>query len=106
LNTGDAYLECQACGMKRATTVEKCPCDKELPREVIDKVVTAPKNNIEEGKPRMSLLPLDLLSKYLVPAYEEGVKKYNRESWRDGFHTSIMIDSVLRHIEVVFLVWG
>lgn len=60
---------------------------------------TAPKNNTQEGKPRLSLLPLDVLGKYLVPAYEEGVKKYNRESWCGGFHVSVMIDAALRHIE-------
>jgi hypothetical protein len=60
--------------------------------------MTAPKNNIEEGKPRVSLLPLDILTKYIVPAYEEGVQKYARESWRGGFKTSIMIDAALRHI--------
>ena len=59
---------------------------------------TAPKNNIQEGKPRMSLLPLDLLEKYLVPAYEEGVWKYDRESWRGGFHTSVLIDAAMRHL--------
>ena len=63
---------------------------------------TAPKNNIQEGKPRLSLLPLDVLGKYLVPAYEEGVKKYQRESWRGGFHVSVMVDAALRHIEEFF----
>lgn len=63
------------------------------------KMETAPKNNVQEGKARLSLLPLDVLSKYLVPAYEEGIKKYQRESWRGGFHTSVMIDTALRHIE-------
>lgn len=64
--------------------------------------MTAPKNNIQEGKPKVSLLPMDILIKYLVPAYEEGITKYGRESWRDGFHTSIMIDAALRHIGEFF----
>ncbi len=63
---------------------------------------TAPKNNIQEGKPRLSLLPLDLLEKYLVPAYEEGVIKYERESWRGGFHTSVLVDAALRHLTEFF----
>jgi hypothetical protein len=58
----------------------------------------APKNNVQEGKPRPSLLPMDLLIKYLCPAYEEGVVKYERESWRKGFKVSVMIDAAFRHI--------
>lgn len=63
---------------------------------------TAPKNNVQEGKPRMSLLPMDLLKKYLVPAYEEGILKYGRETWRGGFETSVMIDALLRHVEAFY----
>jgi len=58
----------------------------------------APKNNQIEGKPDMSLLPMDLLEKYLVPVYEVGVKKYFRESWRAGFKSSVMIAAILRHL--------
>ena len=58
----------------------------------------APKNNLLEGKDRMSLLPLDVLRKYFCPAYEEGVKKYERESWRKGFPVSVMMDALLRHV--------
>lgn len=61
--------------------------------------MTAPKNNIQEGKPRPSLLPMDVLIKHICPAYEEGVLKYERESWRGGFETSVMIDATQRHIE-------
>jgi len=64
----------------------------------------APKNNIHEGKPRPSLLPMDILMKYLCEAYEEGVIKYERESWRDGFSVSVMVDAALRHIIAFF--WG
>lgn len=62
----------------------------------------APKNNLIEKKAQMSLLPMDLLRKYLTPAYEEGITKYKRESWRMGFNTSVMIDAALRHIEEFF----
>ena len=62
----------------------------------------APKNNIEEGKTRMSLLPLDILSEMLCPAYEEGVKKYEKDSWRKGFLLSIMMDACLRHLTAFF----
>ena len=58
----------------------------------------APKNNIEEGKPQMSLIPLDLLSELLCPCYEEGLLKYERESWRKGFKISVMMDAALRHL--------
>lgn len=60
--------------------------------------LTAPKNNEKEGKPCPSLLPMDILTKYLIPAYEEGLKKYGRDTWRCGFKTSVMIDAALRHI--------
>lgn len=63
---------------------------------------TAPKNNVEENKPKVSLLPMDILMKYLIPAYEEGVIKYGRESWREGFHTSVMVDAAIRHIAKFF----
>ena len=59
---------------------------------------TAPKNHLHEQKARMSLLPMDILKKYLVPAYEEGIIKYERESWRKGFHTSVLIDAAFRHL--------
>jgi len=62
-------------------------------------MATAPKNYIEEGKAQMSLLPFDVLRKYIVPAYEEGILKYDRESWRKGFNTSVLIDAATRHLE-------
>ena len=46
----------------------------------------------------MSLLPLDLLVPILEPAYREGVEKYERESWRKGFHVSKMFDATMRHL--------
>ena len=61
-------------------------------------IKTAPKNNLQEGKPKITLLPMDILVKYLIPAYEEGVIKYERESWRQGFHTSVLIDAAMRHL--------
>lgn len=64
--------------------------------------MTAPKNNVQEGKPRVSLIPIDVLIEYLVPAYEEGCVKYERESWRKGFNTSILIDAAERHISKFF----
>ena len=58
----------------------------------------APKNHEIEGKFRPSLLPLDILMEFQCSAYEEGVIKYSRESWRKGFPVSVMIDAALRHI--------
>lgn len=59
---------------------------------------TAPKNHIQEGKPRPTLLPLDVLVKHLTKAYEEGVIKYERESWRQGFQVSVLMDAAFRHM--------
>ena len=61
--------------------------------------MVAPKNNVKENKPRMSELPLDVLAKMLCPAYAEGTDKYYRNSWREGFKTSDMMDALLRHLD-------
>ena len=62
----------------------------------------APKDNVKEAKPQMSLLPMDLLQELLVPAYEEGLQKYFRESWRLGFKTSDMMDALQRHLTAFY----
>lgn len=59
--------------------------------------MTAPKNNIVENKPKASTIPIDLIMLFLCPAYEEGFVKYWRESWRKGFNTTTMADSLLHH---------
>lgn len=64
--------------------------------------MSAPKNNINEGKPRPTLLPMDILIKWVIPAYEEGVIKYERESWREGFKTSVLMDAAQRHMNTFF----
>jgi len=61
--------------------------------------MVAPKNNVKENKPKMSELPLDVLGKMLCPAYAEGTDKYYRNSWREGFKTSDMMDALLRHLD-------
>lgn len=62
----------------------------------------APKNNEQEGKPDPTLLPMDLLIKYVVPAYQQELKKYWRESWRHGFQVSVMVAAAMRHISDFF----
>jgi len=57
----------------------------------------APKNHEQEKKPQLSLIPMDLME-YVARAYEEGLLKYYRDSWRNGFKTSTMIDAARRHI--------
>lgn len=64
--------------------------------------MTAPKNDIQEGKNRLTLLPMDIIAELLIPAYEEGVDKYERESWRRGFKVSKMIDAAKRHIKAFY----
>jgi hypothetical protein len=59
---------------------------------------TAPKNILQEGKPKPSIIPMDILMKVLEPAYQEGIIKYYRESWRIGFLTSDMFDAAMRHL--------
>ncbi len=65
-------------------------------------VETAPKCAREEGKPRPSLIPMDILIEFLVPAYEEGLIKYEKESWRRGFKISELMDAVDRHKSAFF----
>lgn len=64
--------------------------------------MTAPKNNIEEDKLQMSLLPLDILGEMLCPVYMEGLEKYYRESWRGGFKLTVMQDAAMRHLTEFF----
>jgi hypothetical protein len=60
----------------------------------------APKER--KNKPKPSLIPFDLLLKYLEPAYQEGLIRYYRESWRLGFPITDMYDSAMRHLEKFF----
>lgn len=62
----------------------------------------APKNNISENKPQPSLIPMDIIVPMLEPAYREGIIKYNRESWRLGFNSTVMYDALMRHLNAWF----
>lgn len=64
--------------------------------------MNAPKNNLIEKKPEVSLIPDDLLEEFLSPAYEEGVLKYWKESWRLGFPTSTMQSALKRHLTAYY----
>jgi hypothetical protein len=76
---------------------------KENTKILLKKMNMAPKNYEQEGKHRMSELPLDLISEMLCPAYLEGSdKKYYRYSWRKGFKISVMMDACLRHLDKFF----
>jgi len=57
----------------------------------------ATKNDLVEGKPDLSLLPLDILEE-VARAYEYGLVKYQRNDWRGGFETHRSIAAALRHI--------
>ena len=59
-----------------------------------------PKENKE--KPRMSVLPMDILQELLLPALEEGEIKYYRNSYREGFKVSEVMDSCQRHLTEFF----
>ena len=61
----------------------------------------APKNNEEENKPKLGLLPFDVLEQDAI-AYEYGVYKYDQYSWTEGFITSELISSAMRHIKAYF----
>jgi len=59
---------------------------------------TAPKNIEQENKPKPSLIPWDIILEFDEPPYQEGLKKYHRESWRGGFKISDMFDACQRHL--------
>jgi len=59
----------------------------------------APKNTAQENKPKPSLIPFDICMEFDEPAYQEGLIKYYRESWRKGFPISEMYDAAVRHLE-------
>lgn len=62
----------------------------------------APKNNNTENKSQVSLIPLDIIIPMLEPAYREGIIKYQRESWRLGFNSTVMYDALMRHLKAWF----
>jgi len=66
--------------------------------DVIKQYSRAPKNNTLENKAQISLIPLDILIPMLEPAYQEGILKYDRESWRLGFNSTVMYDALMRHL--------
>ena len=57
-----------------------------------------PKNTIEEGKADLDLIPWDILARHLPQAYEEGLIKYYKESWKLGFTTTSMYAAAMRHL--------
>lgn len=66
------------------------------------KHATAPKDAAKDNKLPVHLNPQDLINKYLTPAYQEGVIKYEEGSWRRGFPISELMDAVDRHKEKFF----
>jgi hypothetical protein len=52
------------------------------------------------GKPRLDLLPLDLLTG-LARVLEMGEKKYGRNNWRKGAPATEQLGSLLRHLQPI-----
>ena len=97
---------CESCKYANLETIfcYSCLQAKKFPCWEADEPIkkTAPKDNKKENKHDMSLLPLDLLTELLCPAYEVGIKKYWRDSWREGFKSTIMFAACLRHMTAFF----
>lgn len=70
--------------------------------EILNQRKAAPKNNVAEDKAQVSLIPLDIIIPMLEPAYREGIQKYQRESWRNGFNSTVMYDALMRHLTAYF----
>jgi hypothetical protein len=58
----------------------------------------APKNTKNENKQNLDLIPWDIIARHLPQAYEEGLIKYFKESWKQGFTTSDMFAGAMRHL--------
>lgn len=52
------------------------------------------------GKPKLDLLPLDLLTG-LARVLEMGEKKYGRNNWRKGAPATEQLASMLRHLQPI-----
>lgn len=52
------------------------------------------------GKPRLDLLPLDMLTG-LARVLEMGEKKYGRNNWRKGAPATEQLGSLLRHLQPI-----
>ncbi len=70
----------------------------ELIGDISNVPLEAPKHDSEERKPDLSLIPYDLINEMLLPAYEEGLQEYFKESWRLGFPVLKMCAAILRHL--------
>jgi len=58
----------------------------------------APKNTTNENKIDLDLIPWGLIAKHLPQAYEEGLIKYYKRSWKLGFTTTSMFAGAMRHL--------
>jgi hypothetical protein len=56
----------------------------------------APKDT--KGKTDLSTIPLDLIDELLEPTYAEGVIKYKKDSWKEGFPVSVLYSALRRHL--------
>jgi len=58
---------------------------------------TGAQRDTGEGKPRMSLVPHEELTR-LMHRYREGAEKYGENNWMKGMTTSVFYDSAQRHL--------
>lgn len=65
--------------------------------EAIRNFSTGAVRDTAEGKPRMGLLPLDLLRRVAMH-YTKGADKYEADNWRLGQPKDTTMDSLLRHL--------
>ena len=56
---------------------------------------TGAQRDTGEGKPRMSLVPHEELTR-LMHRYREGAEKYGENNWMKGMTTSVFYDSAQR----------
>jgi len=76
----------------------KFPKPNELIGDISNVPSEAPKHDSEERKPDLSLIPYDLINEMLLPAYEEGLQEYYRDSWKLGFPVLKLCAAALRHL--------
>ena len=59
---------------------------------------TGSQRDSSENKPRMELLPYDILMERIAPLYASGAAAYGDNDWRKGQPSSAVFGSLMRHL--------
>jgi hypothetical protein len=84
---------------EKPTCCPKCGCEKavEAPRLINSNAIDGQAQRINDGKPRMDLVPVSMMNA-LARVLTYGAKKYDADNWRRGFKYSVPYACLLRHL--------